>query len=799
MNIDKIKEFPITQYLDEICGTLKKSSSRFLILTAETAAGKSTILPLALLEKFDGKIMMTEPRRLAVLGVANRVSELNNESCGKTVGYKIHLENKISDQTRLEVVTEAILIRQLQNDPLLENYNVVVLDEFHERSINTDLALAFLKEAMQVRDDLFVVIMSATIDTDKLQNYLGKETPVLQIPGRQFPVHIFYDSQSTVEKAIEREVNERLPKLSKSSSILVFLPSIKDIRKVQENLISQISKEVEIQILHSSISLEEQKKVLKSSDKPKLRVILSSSIAETSLTVPDVHCVIDSGFSRVNRINAATGMETLSTEVESEFSAKQRTGRAGRLCEGKCIRLWSEADPRIKEMPCEILRADLTSLVLECADRGMDDLSKIDWLEKPSQANWNSSVKLLQLLGMIDEKIHITQKGRESVNLGIHPRLAGIALETGDLDLIVKYSSYKQSATEIQRKFKKDLENRLKRANFCKKCVNFAKNEENFEENSEILTKNTKKNCAEVLLYGFPDRIARKISDPGKIPVEFQFENGRKALLYEDAGRAGEWIIAPQVMAGEREGTIFEYENIDFNKVTERLPNNFTTKIECSFEDGKIRKEEKYCFGQIILSSKYVPCDSSDYALAWCAEVTRKGIGVLPSDRRLEEFLSRAEFWFQENKNEKLDDYIVDKVNEWLPPFITGSKVDCDIIYNALYWFLEGNKIDIEVPSIFILPNGTKCKVHYEKLASPDDRNKLIIRPVIEVIIQRVFGCSDTPVICGMKVLMRLLSPANRPLQITDDLEHFWTGAWPEICKEMKGRYPKHNWDIGAK
>ena len=349
-----MNQYPITPYLDDICVALRESPSRFLILTAETAAGKSTVLPLALLQNFSGKMIMTEPRRIAVLGVANRLAESANSG---EVGYKIHLENHITKETRLEVVTEAILIRQLQSDPALEDYNVIVLDEFHERSVNTDLALAFLKESMMLRDDLFVVIMSATINTKKLQEYLSDcgETPVFKLPGRQFPVQVLYEPQKSVVSAV-REALSSFESVQ-YKNILVFLPSISDIRKAQEALLDtglfDDDGDNELCILHSSISLEEQKRVLK--ETTKRRVILSSAIAETSLTVPGVTTVIDSGLARINRLDINTGMEKLTTETESEFSAEQRKGRAGRLCEGTCIRLWNKHDPRIKELAPEIL------------------------------------------------------------------------------------------------------------------------------------------------------------------------------------------------------------------------------------------------------------------------------------------------------------------------------------------------------------------------------------------------------------------------------------------------------------
>lgn len=792
MMSEDIKKFPITPHLNEICQTLKNSKTRFLILTAQTGAGKSTVLPLGLLENFNGKILMTEPRRLAVLGVSNRVASLCNEKCGQTVGYKIHMESCCSEKTRMEVVTEAILVRNLQTDPALEKYEVVVLDEFHERSVNTDLALAFLKEAMQLRDDLYVIIMSATIDTEKLQQYLGENTPVLEIPGRLFPVEISHAPETTMAQAITKEVTEN--PLS-PGNVLAFLPGIADIRKTEESLrlslaCSLAQNEIEICVLHSSISLEEQKHIIQEpvetegekALKPR-RIILSSAIAETSLTVPGVTCVIDSGLSRINRMNLSTGMENLSTETESEFSATQRCGRAGRTQAGRCIRLWSSGNPRIKNIPAEILRADITSLVLECAERGVFSANGIDWFESPGENAWKTAQELLKNFGLIKSDFHITEKGKVALGLGIHPRLASIALEGGDLHLVMEYSQYAKSGPDIQKKFISDLKRRLEKVNVR-------------SLSDKSLTPGLQ------LLSGFPDRLAKRLTSIGVEPAEYQFASGRKALLY-NSKKAPEWIVAPEVMAGEREGTIFSFEEISNSEVEIWLNHDdFDTKrtqivTKCTFCNGKIEKNEQVCYGQIVISSKKIPSQDSDLALAWCEEVRQKGLECLPSDIQMEKFLEKAAFYFQEKRPQtNLREEIISKVNDWLPPFLTGKKLTSEIVYQALCWFLNGNEIEKEVPSQIILPNGNKCKISYEKVSSPDDKNILIIRPVIEIIIQRAFGVIQTPRVCGMKVLMRLLSPAGRPLQITDDLENFWTGAWPQICKEMKGRYPKHNWEF---
>lgn len=787
---EEIQKFPITPYLEQICDTLKKSQSHFLVLTAETAAGKSTVLPLALLEHFSGKIIMTEPRRIAVLGVANRVGELTEKP--KEVGYKIHLESRITCETRLEVVTEAILVRQLQSDPALEDYNVVVLDEFHERSVNTDLALAFLKEAMQLRDDLFVVIMSATIDTKKLQRWLSlpkppEEVPVISIPGRQFAVNVVYEP----EKSIVSAVRQGIRYAGDSGNILVFLPGISDIRKAQEALLEtnefSDDSENELCILHSSISLEEQKRIISpASPDGKRRVILSSAIAETSLTVPGVNVVIDSGLSRVNRMDINTGMEKLTTEKESKFSAEQRKGRAGRLCEGTCIRLWEKHDVRVKDFLPEILRADLVPLVLECSERGIYSVEGIDWLDSPSVAAWTESVRLLQQLGMIKKDGRITEKGKEALTLGIHPRLAGIALMAFDKsagklsregqELLIKFSSYSRSSVELQKRFIIDLERRLKGCN-CKDS----------QEDREYDF---------LILSGYPDRLAKRTSEAGVEPAEYKFAGGRQARLYNR--NAPLWLCAPDVTAGEKEAVIFDLVELEEPKINEFLEKHSEIRQICSFTQGTLQKFEVKCFGEIVLSSKKIALSEGDYAQAWLTEIKEKGIDCLPFDAKCESLLLRAEFIEQQNlqdseKEEDIHNNLYSRLklnaNEWLTPFLGGKNtLTASTVYDALYWYLEGAEIDRFAPEILTLENGRRCKVKYEKLA--------VIQPVIEIIIQRIFGCFQTPKICGKKVLLRLLSPASRPLQVTDDLEHFWTGAWVEICKEMKGRYPKHNWDL---
>lgn len=770
---------PITPFLPKISESLKNSESHFLVLTAETAAGKSTGLPPFLLNEFPGKILMLEPRRLAVLSIASRIAETLGQEVGKTVGYRMHLEKKLSAETRLEIITEAILTKKLQEDPSLEGTSLVIIDEFHERSIHADLALAFLKEAMTLRDDLFVIVMSATIETDKLTQYLssdGRNTPFLQIPGRQFPVEIEYAGK----KEMSLSIKEVLPQLDKGSALLAFLPGISQIRKTQGELLQlgYPDESTDVMLLHSSINFSEQKKVLQPIQADKKRIILSSAIAETSLTVPGVKIVIDSGLCRVNKMNVALGMEGLVTENESLFSAEQRAGRAGRLGPGKCIRLWSKHDVRLINSPAEILRSDITPLVLECVAWGAGQPGKIDWLEAPSLASWNEALKLLQELACVKDS-SVTALGKACLKLPLHPRLACLAL-SGFEKYVVDFTNYAKASSDIQKKFVKDLEERV--AQITK------------EAKKPLLQ--PAKNLALALLSGFPDRLAMQVSDD-----LYQFPNGRMARIKKDMQKKAllpKWIVAAEVDAGFSQGIIYKYCEVNDSDAEEWLKGRTECKEQISFDGEKIKKTQDICYGKLVLSSKRLASSPEDYAKAICNKIKEKGMDFLPLSDETKMLITRQKFYAQQKGIEAkaLEVNLCQNVEDWLLPFVAGkTKIDSKSLYDALYWYLDGSSLDKEVPLLITLPNGKKRKIIYELQSDPQNRTKLVIRPVLEVIIQQIFACFSTPEIMGMPLLFKLLSPARRPLQITDNLEEFWTNSWIEICKEMKGRYPKHNWD----
>jgi ATP-dependent helicase HrpB len=810
----QIKNLPIYSHLEEICQALKASPSRFLILTAETGVGKSTAVPLALLEQFPKKILMLEPRRLAAVNVASRVAELLGEQLGQTAGYKVFLENKTSDATRLEVMTEAILTRRLQSDPSLEDASVVVLDEFHERSINADLALAFLKEALQLRDDLFVVIMSATIDARRIADFCGTvdnaETasktitpaPVLEIPGRTFPVQFFYKPELSVAAAVRWTLSwldQNFGKTGAAStpktagrSILVFLPGIYEINKTFSELSGlapdAAQSDVQIERLHSSVSFEEQKKILSPAAPGTTRVILSSSIAETSLTIPDVVCVIDCGLSRQSQMNNNVGATHLVTIPESEFSAAQRAGRAGRTQEGICVRLWSQNEPRTKNSLPEILRSDLSELLLECAEWGSQDPAALEWLDPPAPASWETARELLRLLNCLDKNGQITQLGRAALRLGIGPRL-GCAAIYGGAAFVLPFSQYKDSAPFLQKKFVQNLERRLQEV--CAQIASKTQNAGRFLGLQDV---------PDPLLAGFPDRIARRTKDAGV----YQFPSGRLAALKDYKGGLGpEWIVAVEADAGSSQGAIYSYKALDSVQAEKWILSRAQKNVVCDFENGKVVKTEFVQYGKIILSQKSLKAGDEDIKSALCFSVQKNGFDSLPLDDRTKTFLVKRKFYEQSidangagsadspslaNNSKRFDkEWLSQNAAEWLLPFLTGTRISTQNVYDALHYFYDGSEVERKVPSRLELQTGRSVKVVYV------DGETVV--PTIEIIIQQIFGCFETPKVMGVPVLLKLLSPARRPLQITSDLENFWQNTWPEICKEMKGRYPKHNWD----
>lgn len=799
------------------------------MLTAETAAGKSTAVPLALMEAFPGKILVTEPRRLAAVAVASRHAQLLCEPVGMRAGYRLRYDTCVSPATKIHVMTDAILTRMIQSDPALDGVSVIVLDEFHERSLHTDLSLAFLKEIMVLRDDLYLVVMSATMDAGRVAHYLGEgeAAPCFHVEGRRFPVEIGYRPAPVAAgrtllsggndlplvdwcaQVVLEELHGSPPSGANTGSILVFLPGIGEIRRCQQLLEQAGAGELaHILLLHSSISLEEQRLVLDVEQRrdgasgsaskfpAKRRVIVSSSIAETSLTVPDVTLVIDCGLSRTSRFDPRTGMTRLVTEIESDFSAEQRTGRAGRLGPGRCIRLWSPVESRLANPPPEITRTDLVPVVLECARWGVQELGGLAWLDSPSTGGWAAARSLLQEMGCLHEDGSITELGRRVLELGVHPRIGCVALSgfPGAVELAARYGA---SDSAEQQRLQKDLHRRLSSQ---KKSVAASGSVGD-------------KDAALALLAGFPDRLAKSCGEGN-----YQFPSGRTASLSHRTASSSPqqrlsgnafpaWIVAVEVDAGATTGRIYRWEPLDAAAAENWLEEHATVQVELDVEDatGKVVKCQIKRYGRLELERRRLVPDDSDVAAALCGQLRRRGFGSLPLSGQSQLLLVRARLWEALRQPGSLDagavppgavppsqfsqEHLLERLEDWLVPFLGGQKkLSQEVVYQGLHWFCDGATLDRELPLSIILPNGKRRKLAYETIAGK-------VTPVLEVVIQDLFGCLETPRVAGIPVLLRLLSPARRPLQVTSDLAGFWQNTWPDICKEMKGRYPKHNWD----
>ncbi len=830
----EICNLPIFPSLPEIASTLKNSPSRSLVLTAETAAGKSTAVPLALLDAFDGQILMLEPRRLAAVAVASRVADLLSEPVGQTAGYTVHMDSRTSARTRFTVMSEAVLVRRIQQDPLLEGVSAVVLDEFHERTVQGDLALAFLQEARQLRDDLHILVMSATMDAAPIAEFL--DTEVFSVKGRNFPVETINIEETPAKsdlcrkaaltayrEALQLKETERTELSSAAGSgsssasfqegitpvILVFMPGIAEIRRTQTELLQltgQDDQDMEVCILHSSIPFQEQKRILAGSRNTpadagpvSVRIIIASSIAETSLTIPGVVTVIDSGLSRHNLMDNGTGMTRLVTVTESQFSADQRAGRAGRTRKGRCIRLWHKGELRTQSPETEITSGDLSNLVLECSLWGARNPQSLSWLTPPPKSSWDTAQQLLQQLDCLLPDGSITALGKNALSLGVHPRVACVALQ-GRLNAPTEQSL--QAAAKIGAK---DSAEQQKLYQHLKgKSLSPGSHQTGSAGTAAPTPHSPGASVPKPLLYGYPDRIAMHLGDG-----EYQFITGRKARIAVSEGCIKEpwplWICAFEADAGTDRGRIYKAEVLAATKedtdsfFAQWLEDHTTKEIRVEFaEEGggrdqnRIRKTEYTLTGRIVTGSRPLKAEPEDAAAAWCSLVREKDLEALPWNQACSDFMTRAQFFAAHTDASSSVDrtQLAEECAQWLAPFITGSRLSPETVLEALRYRLDGAAIDRQVPTVLSLPNERRGRLHYESISSSESPV-----PVLEIIIQQMFGVFETPRILGVPVLLRLLSPARRPLQVTSDLESFWQSTWPQICKEMKGRYPKHNWD----
>ena len=792
--------FPVDDIIPDLKAAL--SSRPSAILVAEPGAGKTTRVPLALLGEpwlAGKKIVMLEPRRLAARAAASRMAQTLNEKLGETVGYAVRLERKVSPATRIEVVTEGILLRRLQQDPELPDIGLVIFDEFHERNLDGDLSLALCLDVQRgLRDDLKFLIMSATLDTEKLSRFLDN-APVLNAKGRMFPVVTKHLEKTTRQTVVADSVKAiHLGLRDVKGSLLVFLPGEGEIRRVEQALIGNVPSNVDVRPLYGAMTLTDQDAAIKPSEAGRRKIVLATTIAETSLTIDGVEAVIDTGFKRSPRFDPASGMTALETLRVSQASAEQRKGRAGRLGPGVCFRLWPESEMRalsVHDDP-EIRIADLTPLVLELAAWGTSD---VPWLEAPPAAAFAQAQDVLKQLGAIDSEGKITTHGKAMAKLPLHPRLShmvivGKALGAGaaaaDLASLISERDGLPRDTSV------DVETRLMqvRGSARERMKQVAKQ---IKSSAGIKDDVGEVSHGVLLALAYPDRIAQRRGALGR----FRMASGTGAIVAEhDPLAKADWIAI-----GLLDGTQIDAK-VHLASVITRA------EIEIHFKDQIVESSGVFWdskaqvvsalrsikLGALVLEERPLITPQPDaVAITMADGVKAMGLVSLPWTDAAKMFRSRINFLSRIMPDDGWPDFsdsaLLGNLQDWLVPHLAGisrkshlQRLDMLAILRSMIPHDKLSRLEKLAPSRMEVPGGGHYQIDYDVEGDP----------VLRVRLQEMFGMQSAPQIANGRARLKieLLSPGGKPVAITQSLETFWVNAYPDVRKDMRGRYPKHLW-----
>nr|WP_276581068.1 ATP-dependent helicase HrpB [Citrobacter cronae] len=800
-NVNTLEPFvtslPVAAVVPELLTALDASSQ--VLLTAPTGAGKSTWLPLRLLEHrgIKGRIILLEPRRLAARNVAQRLAELLNEKPGETVGYRMRAQSCVGPQTRLEVVTEGVLTRMIQRDPELAGVGLVILDEFHERSLQADLALALLLDVQQgLRDDLKLLIMSATLDNGRLQQMLP-DAPTIVSEGRAFPVERRFQPLAAhlrFDEAVAIATAELLR--HESGSLLLFLPGVGEILRVQEQLTSRVGSDVVLCPLYGALTLAEQRQAILPAPQGKRKVVLATNIAETSLTIEGIRLVVDCAQERVARYDARTGLTRLITQRISQASMTQRAGRAGRLEPGICVHLLAkeQAERAAAQGDAEILQSDLSGLLMELLQWGCTDPEQLNWLDAPPTINLQAAKRLLQMLGALAGD-RLSATGQKMAALGNDPRLAAMLVSANNDDEAATAAKLAAILEEPPRGGSTDL------------AVAFSRNQPAWQQRSQQLLKrlnvrNGQPDSAllpSLLAQAFADRIARRRGQEGR----YQLANGMGAMLdADDASGRHEWLIAPLLLQGSAapDARILLALPLDIEALIQACPELLqqSDTIEWDETQGTLKALRRSRIGQLTVKVQPLAKPSEEELhQAMLNGIRDKGLSVLNWTPEAEQFRLRlqcAANWLPEYDWPAVDeDSLLASLESWLLPHMSGvhslRALKALNVAQALRGLLDWSmlqRLDSELPAHYTVPTGSRIAIRYHE-DNP---------PALAVRMQEMFGEAKTPTIAQGRVplVLELLSPAQRPLQVTSNLSAFWQGSYREVQKEMKGRYPKHVW-----
>jgi ATP-dependent helicase HrpB len=803
-----MREFDTHLPIDAVLGSLTASlrGRPNAVLVAPPGAGKTTRVPLVLLDEpwvNGGKIIVLEPRRLAARAAAARMAQTLGEAVGETVGLRVRLGSKVSRKTRIEVVTEGVFARMILDDPALEGIAAVLFDEFHERSLDADLGLALALDAQGgLREDLRLLVMSATLDGARVARLLS-DAPVVESEGRAYPVETRYlgrDPNRRIEEQVTDAVTRALR--AESGSILVFLPGQGEIRRVETILRERITDPVvDIAPLYGALERGEQDLAVSPAKPGRRKVVLATSIAETSLTIEGVRVVIDSGLARVPVYEPNIGLTRLETVRVSRAAADQRRGRAGRTEPGVCYRLWEEAATGALEpfgRP-EILSADLAPLLLDCAAWGVADPTALAFLDPPPAPALKEARALLQQLGALDGERRITDVGRRLRDLPLPPRLArmvllagssGQARDAADVAAVLVERGLGGDAADLADRVERFRRDRSKRAEDMRRMA------EGWAKGSNGSAKGESRSIGALLTLAYPDRLAKARGKPG----EYLMANGRGASLEAHERLAKEpYLAIAEIAGGAASARILAAAAISLEEVEALFGDAIEQRDEVTFDRQAraLRARGVRRLGALLLNERplKVP-QTEEAALALAEGLVSLGLDALPWSKALAQWRERVVFLRQAEGEEwpdLSDEALTRTADEWLAPHLVGrsglSEIGPDLLSEALRsllpWSLQ-RRLDAEAPTHIEVPTGSQIPIDYGGEEGP----------VLAVRVQELFGLDKHPTIAAGRVplILHLLSPAQRPIQITRDLPGFWRGSWAAVRADMRGQYPKHPW-----
>ncbi|MBB3660423.1 ATP-dependent helicase HrpB [Rhizobium sp. BK650] len=798
----RLPELPVSYVLPDISVAL--GDEKRAILSAPPGAGKTTLVPLHLLDqpwRGDGKIVLLEPRRLAARAAASRMASLFGEQIGETVGYRMRLDNRISARTRIEVVTEGVFARMILDDPELSGVSTVIFDEFHERSLDADFGLALALDVQSaLREDLRILVMSATLDVERVAALLD-HPPVIESTGRSFPIDIRYQDRpggERIEDAMVRAI--AASHASESGSILAFLPGQAEIARTAERLEGRFGPETLIAPLYGNLSQKEQDTAIRPAAAGTRKIVLATSIAETSITIDGVRIVIDSGLQRLPVFEASTGITRLETVRVSRASADQRAGRAGRTEPGIAVRLWHQGQTAALPAftPPQILSSDLSGLVLDLAHWGVQDTKSLAFVDQPPETTIAEATALLVQLGALDRDGALTARGKVMRDLALPPRLAAMVVSAGEsgyakdaalISVLLTEQGLGGTSIDLEERLRRFKGERGERAEASRRLAGRLAGGLNKTSSSEPAL------AGRLLLHAFPDRVALQRGGRGR----YVMANGRGAELAETERLAGSQMLVIADLTGRAaQGRILAAAEVSRADIEAELPGEIRTDDQTFFDpqSRQVRARRATRLGAIVFDETPLPRPSGEAVVGALAEGLRElGLGQLPFSKEALQLRERIGFLHRsigEPWPDMSDEALLERMEDWFIPFQTDARGLSDISASGLsngLMALVPHDLQRDIarlaPTHFEAPTGQRHPIQY-------DREE----PVLTIRVQELFGLKQHPAVAGgrLPLLLELTSPAHRPIQTTRDLPGFWAGSWKDVRADMRGRYPKHPW-----